>query len=63
MGQKLVKLYEFAEKTGGAMARMRVAMLTGVPSTKAADAPDSPENLDKFKAAIKEATGQDAPSV
>lgn len=63
MAQKLVRYYEFAEKAGGLMARMRVAMITGISSSKAAEAPDSPENIEKFKQAIKEATGQDAPTI
>ena len=40
---------------------MRLAMMTSIPSTKAATEPDTPENVEKFKKAIKEITGKDAP--
>lgn len=63
MGKKLEALYEFVEQNGGLQARMRLAMMTGISSQKAGDADDSAENIDKFKAAIKEATGKDAPAV
>ncbi len=62
MGDKLVAYYEFIRENGGMQEKMRLAMQTGVPSTKAAEAPDSPENIEKFKAAIKEITGKDAPA-
>jgi hypothetical protein len=61
MGAQLVKLYAFTQQAGGLQAAMRVAMKTGIPSSKAESAPDSPENIAKFKAAIKDATGKDAP--
>lgn len=61
MGQKLLKFYDLAKAEGGAMAQMRLAMKTTIPSTKAAEAPDSPENLAKFKSAFREVTGKDAP--
>jgi hypothetical protein len=61
MGQKLIKFYELAKAEGGAMAQMRLAMKTNLPSTKAGEAPDSPENIATFKAAYKEVLGKDAP--
>ena len=61
MGQKLIQFYEFAKKQGGMPLQMRLAMKTGLPSSKAGEAPDSPENIAKFQAAIKEVTGQPAP--
>ncbi len=63
MGEKLVKYYDFARQSGGPATTMRLAMKTGVPSTKAADVPDSPENVQKFKDAIKELTGQEVPVI
>jgi len=63
MGQRLVNLYAFAEKNGGLLIKMRIAMRTGVPSSKAAEAPDSEDLIAKAKLAIKEATGKDAPAV
>ena len=61
MGAKLLQFYDHVKQAGGAQATMRLAMKTGVPSTKAADAEDSPENLKKFAEAVKEITGQEAP--
>ncbi len=63
MGQKLVQLYKFAEQAGGVTVKTRLAMKTGLMSAKAADTPDSPENIQKLKAAIKELTGKEATMV
>lgn len=63
MAQKLVKLYEFTKANGGLTAQMRLAMKTLIPLAKAAEVPDTPEAIAKVRAAIKEVTGKDAPSV
>lgn len=63
MGQRLLKLYEFARSAGGATAAMRLAMKTVISVEKAAAADDSPENVARVSAAIKELTGKDAPKV
>lgn len=63
MGQKLLQLYDFVSKNGGLPAQMRVAMKTLVPSSKAGGVPDSPENIARFRSAIKEVTGKEAPRV
>lgn len=52
MGQKLVAFYNEAKKTGGLTAQMRLAVITKIPGTKAAQALDSPENLKKFEEAM-----------
>ncbi len=54
MGQKLLEMYKKAEQMGKLKAKMRLAMLTNVPSAKAATEPDSPENIQKFNQAILE---------
>ena len=46
--------YEKAYKLGGMKARMRLAVLTGIPSQKAETEPDSADNIAKFEKAIKE---------
>lgn len=61
MGQKLVNFYELTQKEGGLPAKMRMAVMTNIPSPKAATEPDSPENIAKFKSAYKAMTGKDAP--
>lgn len=63
MASKLLKFYDLIKQEGGLQAQMRLAVITSLPSTKAADAPDSPENLAKFKAAYKEITGKEPPIV
>lgn len=54
MGDRLSKYYAFAQQKGGMTLQMRLAMKTGVPSSTAKTAPDSPENLQRFQAALKE---------
>jgi hypothetical protein len=61
MGQKLMKFYDLAKAEGGFPMQMRLAMKTGMASPVAEKAPDSPENIQKFKVAFKEITGKDAP--
>jgi hypothetical protein len=61
VGQKLLKVYDLVKAEGGITMQMRLAMKTGVAAPSAESAPDSPENIQKFKAAFKEITGKDAP--
>lgn len=63
MGKKLTQYYDMVKEKGGLQVKMRLAMKTGLSSEKAAAAPDSPENLDKFYAAVKELLGGDIPKL
>jgi hypothetical protein len=63
MGQRLVKLFDYAREAGGATAPMRVAMKTMITAAKAATEPDTPDNIAKVRAAVKEITGKEAPQV
>jgi len=54
MGAQLAKIFDEAQKTGGAAAKMRLAMKTGMSSDKAAQEADSPEMVQKFKSAWDE---------
>ena len=63
MADKLLKLYKFVQDEGGAIAKVRLAMATKLPSNKAATEPDSKENIALLSKAIKEILGKDAPSV
>ncbi|HKI50286.1 MAG TPA: hypothetical protein VKA69_13235 [Desulfobacteria bacterium] len=58
MGTRLVKAFGIAKEAGGMKATMRLAMKGGMSSDKAASAPDSPENIQKFEAALKDITGK-----
>lgn len=61
MGQKLTAFFDAIKAEGGMQLQMRLAMKTGLSSAKALEAPDSQENIEKFKNAYKEITGKDAP--
>ena len=54
MGTRLVQFYKEVEDKMGVMGKTRLAMKTAIPSASANDAPDSPENIAKFQAAVKE---------
>ncbi|MBK8013039.1 MAG: hypothetical protein IPK13_17000 [Deltaproteobacteria bacterium] len=54
MGAKLEQFFKEAEAMGQLKAKMRLAILTTIPSTKAGAAPDSPENVKKFMSAMQE---------
>jgi hypothetical protein len=61
MGVKLQRYYELVEKSGGLPMKMRLAMKTSIPSTKAMSEPDSAENLERFYRAVLEIVGPTAP--
>ena len=61
MGAKIVKCYEFVESKGGLQSKMRLAVATSVPSAKANEVVDTPELLAKFRTAVKDITGENAP--
>jgi hypothetical protein len=63
MAQKLLQYFEFVKKEAGFDGQMRLAMRTLIPSSKAGAAPDSPENIAKFRSAVKEVTGKEAPAL
>ena len=59
MGAKLQKAFDIAKEAGGTQAQMRLAMKSGMSAGKAAGEADSPDNLKKMEAALKEVTGKD----
>jgi hypothetical protein len=52
MGMRLVSIYDAAEKEFGFMGRMKLAMLTKIPSAKASQEADSPDNVRTFEQAL-----------
>jgi hypothetical protein len=52
MARRLVELYEQATKELGTIGRVKLAMLTKIPSTKAAETPDTPVNIETFEKAL-----------
>ena len=61
MGMKLMQYYKYVNDELGLKGKMQLATETNVPSTKAALEPDSTENVMKFKQAVSQLTGKDAP--
>lgn len=59
MGEKLTKGFDAVKKEGGLKLAMRLAMKSGMSEQKAASEPDSPENVAKMEAALKEVIGKD----
>ncbi len=54
MAAKLTEFYSQAGKQHGVMGRMKLAMLTKIPSEKAGNEPDSPENIKLFEQAMSQ---------
>ena len=54
MGAALVDYYTRAKAAGGLQAQIKLAIITKLPSSKAAAAEDSPENLRLFRQAMTE---------
>jgi hypothetical protein len=54
MGKRLLNFYDDAVKIGGQKAKLRLSMITCVPSIIAASTPDSDENIKKFQEAMSE---------
>ena len=54
MAAKLLEFYEKAGQAGGLQGKVKMAIITQLPSQKAAAAPDSPENIALFERALAE---------
>ena len=62
MAEKLRRYYTYASQRGGFTLQLKLAMKTLLPSNRAADAPDSPENVELFRSALAELLpGEDIP--
>jgi hypothetical protein len=59
MGQKLIEIYKFVADNSGIQGKMKLAIETKIPSTKAAFEPDSIENVELFKEKAMKITGKD----
>ena len=62
MGEVLLKYYKHVTDEMGMNGKVKLAMETKIPSTQAAMTPDSPENINMFKAAVQKITGKAAPT-
>ncbi|HLJ37734.1 MAG TPA: hypothetical protein VKT54_04915 [Steroidobacteraceae bacterium] len=54
MAAKLTEYYNLAAKEFGLSGRIKLAMLTKIPSEKAGTAQDSPDNIRIFEQALKQ---------
>jgi len=54
MGKRLEEFYQEAQRIGSIKGRMRLAIITLVPSSKASEINDSPEIINKFTLAMEE---------
>lgn len=63
MAEKLLKYYKHISDVQGLPGKIELAKITKISSSVAANLPDSPENIEAFKKAIKEITGQPAPDL
>jgi hypothetical protein len=59
MGIMLDEIYKVVAEKAGFKGRMRLAVRTGIPRTKAVQMEDSAEIVSKFKRAADEIVGQD----
>ncbi len=62
MAEKLLMYYKYIKTERGFEGEIKLAQMTKMPSTKAALAPDSPENLKLFREAIKSLTNKLPPN-
>jgi hypothetical protein len=61
LGQNLADICAVIQSEGGMRARMRLAMMTGLPSQKAMEAPDTSDLLERFKSSYREIMLKDCP--
>jgi hypothetical protein len=52
MGQQLISYFQKIEMIGGLKGKMRLAMISGIPSSQATTLPDEPDKVVKMKEAF-----------
>jgi len=62
MGAKMMEYYKYITSVQGLAGKFSLARETKIPSTKAALEPDTEENLNRFREAIKKLTGKLPPN-
>ena len=61
MGAILVQIFDIVSNRLGNKGRMQLAVRTGISRTRAAEIPDDPETVAKFKKAATEILGTPPP--
>ena len=54
MGQRLTQYFEFANQKGGMAMQMKLAMKTHMAGPDAEKAPDTPDNIEKFRKVLSD---------
>ncbi len=63
MGEKLMEFYSVVEEREGLSGKIELAKQTNLPGTKAATAPDSAENVERFREAVTDILGEEPPEL
>jgi hypothetical protein len=63
MGEKLMEFYSVVEEREGLSGKIELAKQTNLPGTKAATAPDSEENVERFREAVTDILGEEPPEL
>ena len=61
MGERLLKYYQYVDGQKGLSGKIQLAQATKIPSVNAAMAPDSEDNLKRFRDEVTKITGKPAP--
>lgn len=61
MGERLMKYYNYVAEQEGLDGKIALAKATNLPSQKASTAPDSRDNIETFRTAIADITGESPP--
>jgi hypothetical protein len=61
MGEKLMEYYSLVEEQEGLTGKMELAERTQLPGTKASTAPDSEENIERFREVSADILDEDPP--
>ena len=62
MAERLLKYYKYVGEELGMAGKIKLAMETKIPSTKAALVPDDELSLGAFRLAVAKLTGKEAPT-
>jgi hypothetical protein len=61
MAERLLRYFKFVRELKGLDGQVKLAQETRMPSVRAETEPDSPENLQRFRQAVKRIIGKDPP--
>jgi hypothetical protein len=62
MGKRIAAMFDFVEDKKGRDGKVALARETGVSSVIAEGTPETPELMERFRAAVKKITGENPPA-